>query len=302
MRTDIIISSRRTSRARPAGLAVPAVALSALVLALALAAPGVAGPTSPAATPRMADGHPDLNGTWDNGSGIDFLHPQHLAGGSVCVAGCEAPPGAARATRTAGQSAGTAGPPRGGRPAANFPAYRAQYLSHVHELDAQQLARDPVLHCGPPGLPRIGPPDKIVQIPGQVVFLYDDVSGAFWRIIPTDGRAHRTDVEASSLGDSVGHWEGDTLVIDANQFDDQTWLTDNGAFHTADMRVTERLRRVGDTLHWEAVVEDPKVLERPWKATPRVARLTDQELVEPTTCVDRDLKHVVDNTHHNNPR
>ena len=295
MRTDTIISSRLTNSVR---LAAAAALLSALAAATG-GAGAATGATVAPATPRLSDGHPDLNGTWDNGSGIDFLHPQHLTDGSVCVAGCEPPPSAPppTATRTSSKTA-----PPAGRPPANFPAYRPQYLKRVHELEADQLARDPVLHCGPPGLPRIGPPDKIVQTPGQVVFLYDDVSGAFWRIIPTDGRAHRSDVDPSSLGDSVGHWEGDTLVIDANQFDDQTWLTDNGAFHTSDMRVTERLRRVGDTLHWDAVVEDPKILERPWHATARIARLTDQELVEPTACVDKDLKHLVDKTHHNNPR
>jgi hypothetical protein len=241
--------------------------------------------------PRSADGHPDLTGTWENGSGIDFLHPQKLADGSVCVSGCPEPsapaahPVAARA-----------------RPQPNFPKYRAEFLAHVKDLNDHQLAADPVLHCRSPGVPRLGPPDKIVQIPGQVVFLYDDVSGAFWRIIPTDGRPHREDVEDSSLGDAVGHWEGDTLVVDTTRFNDSTWLTDNGAFHTSDMRVTERLHRVGETLEWQAVVDDPKVLTEPWKATPRVAHLTDVELVEPTPCVDQDLPHVIDNTHHDNPR
>jgi hypothetical protein len=247
-----------------------------------------------ASVPRLADGHPDLSGTWDNGSGIDFLHPQQLAGGSVCVAGCETPPPA--------PPPGAKAAPRRVRPPPNFPQYRTAYLAKVKDLNAHQLQADPVLHCRAPGLPRIGPPDKIVQTRGQVVFLYDDVSGSFWRIIPTDGRAHRTDVDASTLGDSVGHWEGDTLVIDVNQFNDDTWLTDNGAFHTTDMHVTERLQRVGNTLHWEALVDDPKVLAEPWKATTRIAKLTDVDLVEPTPCVDRDLSHVVDNTHHDNPR
>jgi hypothetical protein len=242
------------------------------------------------AVPRLADGHPDLNGTWDNGAGIDFLHPQKLAGGSVCVAGCEtAPPPGAQA-------------PRRERPAPNFPKYRREYLAKVRALNDHQLQEDPVLHCRSPGLPRIGPPDKIVQIPGQVVFLYDDVSGSFWRIVPTDGRPHREDVDDSTLGDSIGHWEGDTLVIDVTRFNDDSWLTDNGAFHTTAMHVTERLQRVGDTLHWEALVEDPKVLSEPWKATPRIAKLTDVDLVEPTPCVDKDIAHVVDKTHHDNPR
>jgi len=240
--------------------------------------------------PRLSDGHPDFNGTWDNGSGIDFLHPQQLSGGSVCVAGCAPPPAphpvAARAPR----------------PAPNFPHYKAQFLAKVKELNDHQLQTDPVLHCRSPGVPRIGPPDKIVQIPGQLVFLYDDVSGAFWRIVPTDGRAHRVDVEDSTLGDAVGHWEGDTLVVDGTHFSDDTWLTDNGAFHTTAMHVVERLRRVGNTLEWQATVYDPGVLSEPWKTNLRIAKLTDVDLVEPAVCVDKDIGHVVDNTHHDNPR
>jgi hypothetical protein len=239
--------------------------------------------------PHLSDGHPDLNGTWDNGSGIDFLHPEQLAGGSVCVAGCAPPPGPRPASARA-------------RPKPNFPDYKPQYLAKVQELNAHQLQMDPVLHCRSPGVPRIGPPDKIVQIPGEVVFLYDDVSGAFWRIVPTDGRPHRTDVEDSTLGDAIGHWDGDTLVVDGTHFSDDTWLTDNGAFHSAQMHVVERLRRVGNTLEWQATVDDPQVLAAPWKTNLRIAKLTSVDLVEPTPCVDQDIRHVIDNTHHDNPR
>jgi hypothetical protein len=252
--------------------------------------PGAIPATDGSPVPRLPDGHPDLNGTWDNGSGIDFLHPQQLTGGSVCVAGCEPPPGA---RPVAG---------RASRPAPNFPHYKAQFIPKVKALNDHQLQMDPVLHCRSPGVPRIGPPDKIVQIPGQFVFLYDDVSGAFWRIVPTDGRAHRADVEDSTLGDAVGHWEGDTLVVDGTHFSDDTWLTDNGAFHTTAMHVVERLRRVGNTLEWQATVYDPTVLAEPWKTNLRIAKLTDVDLVEPTACIDHDIGHEVDNTHHDNPR
>lgn len=266
---------------------------AALTTAAALiwAAAAVAAAPAQPEVPRLADGHPDLNGTWDNGSGIDFLHPEHLQGGSVCVAGCDPPPAPAP-QRTAARA----------RPAPNFPHYRPQFLAKVKYLNDHQLQSDGVLHCRSPGIPRIGPPDKIVERPGQVVFLYDDVSGSFWRIIPTDGRPHRTDVEDSTLGDGVAHWEGDTLVVDDTQFNADTWLTDNGAFHTDKMHVIERLRRVGDTLEWQATVYDPTVLLEPWKTNFRVAKLTDDELVEPTPCIDKDISHVVDNTHHDNPR
>jgi len=144
------------------------------------------------------------------------------------------------------------------RPARNFPKYRPEFLAKVAELEKNQLQFDPVLHCRSPGLPRIGPPDKIVQLPGQIVFLYDDVSGNFFRIIPTNGHPHRTDVDPSTFGDSIGHWDGDTLVVEANQFNDDSWLTDNGAFHSTELTVTERLRRVGDTLQYQAVATDPR--------------------------------------------
>jgi len=264
----------------------------------AQATKGSAPPAAPAAgaVPRLPDGHPDLNGTWDNGSGIDFVQPQKSGDGSVCIAGC--PPAAAAAVAPPPSSSAT----RQTAAAANMPHYKPEFLAKVKDLDTRQVDADPVLRCKNPGLPRIGPPDKIVQQSKQIVFLYDDVSGAFWRIIPMDGRAHRDDVDPSYLGDSVGHWEGDTLVVEANQFNDDSWLTDNGAFHTADLRVTERLHRVGDTIEYQAVVDDPKVLVEPWKPRMRTLKLAQSELVEPTPCVDQDMRHLMDDSHHANPR
>ena len=159
-----------------------------------------------------------------------------------------------------------------------------------------------MLRCFAPGVPRIGPPDKIVQRAGEAVFLYEDVSGSFFRIVPTDGRPHPTNNEPSFLGDAVGHWEGDTLVVETKNFNDQTWLTDNGAFHTADLRVVERLRRTADTLEWGATAHDAAVLAEPWELAKRVARLTDIEIVESPPCIDRSLAHMVDDSHHTNPR
>ena len=141
-----------------------------------------------------------------------------------------------------------------------------------------------------------------MQRAGEVAFLYEDVSGSFFRVVPTDGRPHPTNNEPSYLGDAVGHWEGDTLVVETVNFNGLTWLTDNGAFHTSDLRVVERLRRTADTLEWEATAHDPAVLTEPWTAPKRVARLTDIEIVESPPCRDRSLEHMVDDSHHTNPR
>jgi hypothetical protein len=248
-------------------------------------------PSTDAAS-RTASGGPDLSGTWDNGSGIEFVRPRR-DGDSICVSGCGPAAGAPPP-----QAAGNA-PPRQ-RP--SRPQYRPELAAKVADLSARQVDEDPVLRCFAPGVPRVGPPDKIVQSESEVVFLYDDVSGNFFRIVPTDGRAHRTDVEASYLGDAVGRWEGDTLVVETVNFNAETWLTDDGAFHTEDLRVVERLRRNGDTLEWTATAYDPAVLAQPWELQPRMAHLTDQELVEAPPCIERDLDHMVDDSHHANPR
>jgi len=256
-------------------------ALCAMTVGSALAAD--AGKTA-----RLPDGHPDLNGTWDNGNGYDFIKPQKGADGSICVAGCK--------------SADGSPPPPRVRMEPDRPKYKPELLSKVEDLTKRQVETDPVLRCKSPGLPRIGPPDKIVQQANQIVFIYDDVSGSFWRIIPMDGRKHREDADPSYLGDAIGHWEGDTLVVETTNFNEDTWLTDNGAFHTDELRVVERLTRNGDIMEWQATAYDPKVLVEPWKVRPRKTLLTKTELQEPVPCVEQDLKHVVDGSHHDNVR
>jgi hypothetical protein len=244
------------------------------------------------ATPRLADGRPDLNGTWDHDGGISFLKPQKLANGSVCIFGCP-PPGGGR-----GNAGG--GPPE--LPPGEFPKYQPQFLAKIKDLSDRQVQTDTVLQCHAPGVPRIGPPAKIVQSPREVLFLYDDVNGSFFRIVPVDGRPHRKGLSASYLGDAIGRWEGDALVVETTNFNEETWLTDNGAFHSKDLRVVERLRRVGDTIEYQATAYDSAVLAEPWVKMPVVMKLTAQELVESARCEDRDLEHIVDGSHHDNAR
>ena len=254
------------------------------IMAAVAAIPSSFAQTSPD-VPLTPDGRPDLNGTWYNGDGL--LHVQPLQkGASLCIRGCEAEnpePGPARLP-------------------AERPSYKPEYLAKVRDLDDRQVEEDPALRCFPPGVPRIGPPDKIVQTPGQVVFLYNDITGSHYRVVPTDGRGHRTDIGPSYLGDAVGRWEDDTLVVETVNFNEDTWLTDDGTFHTADLRVTERLRREGGTLHYQVTAFDPAVLAEPWEKQTRVATLTSRELVPAPPCIERDIDHIVDGTHHDNRR
>jgi len=249
-------------------------------------------------TPHL-NGKPDFNATWDHLGGIEFVRPEKLADGTICLRGCApATPAPRPAAAPAAAANRQANPPQ-----AMFPKYKPEFLAKVKDLSARQVETDNVLKCLAPGIPRLGPPNKIVQNSKEVVFLYDDVNGAFFRIIPVDGRTtYRKDMPASFLGDSIGHFEGDTLVVETTNFNEDTWLTDNGAFHTTGLKVVERLRRVGDTIEYTATSHDPAVLAEPWASKPYTMWVTAREVEEPARCEDRDLEHIVDGSHHDNPR
>lgn len=231
-------------------------------------------------TPRTPDGRPDLSGVWY----------RRVAG-----------PVTERVGKSIVRVAGNPTVPDRYDP--GRPKYKPEFLARVKEMTDDQINVDPSFHCGPPGIVRIGPPQRIVQTPREVVILYDDLNGSFFRVIPTDGRKHRTGVEPSSLGDSVGRWEGDTLVIEVRNILDSTWLGDNGMFHTENTKVTERLTRKGDTLMWEAVVEDSEVFVEPWKVAPRTLTLVpNAEIEEAAFCEDRGADDRVTKDYHGNVR
>jgi len=232
--------------------------------------------------PRMNDGHPDLNGTWENGGGIHFIQPVTNADGSICIRDCGGPP----APRL---------PPE-------RPKYKPEFQAKVKELDQRQVEFDPALRCRPPGVPRIGPPDKIVQTNKEVIFLYDDITGAAFRVVALGAKHARDDIEESYFGSSIGKWEGDTLVVDTVGFTDETWLTDDGSFHTKNLHVVERLKRVADTIEYDVIVNDPEVLAEPWRPRRRILELTSEDLPPSVPCSEQDLPHVVDGTHHDNLR
>jgi hypothetical protein len=182
------------------------------------------------------------------------------------------------------------------------PRYRTEFTARVEDLKKRQQKEDPVLRCQPPGVPRIGPPDKIMQTAREMVFLYEDVSGPFFRIVPLRAGVKRIDDSESFLGDAEGHWEGDTLVVVTRNFNDLTWLTDDGAFHSNALVVTERLTPKAGEIEWRAVAEDPKVLAEPWVLKPRRMVHTDVEMAEPAPCVEQDLSLMQDDSYHSNPR
>jgi len=96
-----------------------------------------------------------------------------------------------------------------------------------------------------------------------------------YRVMPTDGRPHDPEAEYgyTYMGSTVGHWEGDTLVLDSIGFTDQTWLGRGGFIHTNQMRVVERFTRQGDALLYDVTVEDPELLVEPYVLPTRTLRL-----------------------------
>ena len=135
-----------------------------------------------------------------------------------------------------------------------------------HGNDPDTVLSDPVFSCYPPGVPDIylyGFPVQIVQAPGQVIMLFE--YDHFVRRIYTDGRPHDPSQGPLWMGDSIGHWEGDTLVADTVGFNDRTLIDRVGHPHSDALHTIERIRRVDQkTLEIELTVEDPKAYTKPW--------------------------------------
>jgi len=246
-------------------------------------------------TPRTADGHPDLNGSWGPPE-LPISAHQDSQGNFYIDAPAEKGGTAPKLDATAAEQLQHMVDP-------NPPPYKPEQLGKVKELASDKVHNDPEFQCKPAGVPRAGAPRQIVQTPKLTLLLYDIQDGppGSFRIVPTDGRPHRTDVDPSYFGDSIGRWEGDTLVIDVTHFNDETWLAGipgsqggSGYFHSEALHVVERLTRKGNTLRWEATVEDPNVLTKPWVVTPRTEILTDKMLYEEPICEDREAAHIVD--------
>ena len=155
---------------------------------------------------------------------------------------------------------------------------------------------DPDARCLPSGMPRkdaITSPYKILQSPGLVVFLYE--SRTTFRQVFTDGRALPKDPQPSWDGYSVGHWEGDTLVVETRGMNGRTWLDSNGHPLSDAMHLTERFRRPDfGHLEIEITIDDPKMYTKPWTVKENPHLLVDTDLIE-YVCTEneKDLKHLV---------
>ena len=176
------------------------------------------------------------------------------------------------------------------------PWYRPEHWARVQFNDVHghnKLAPDPAFQCYPEGVPRIGLPQEIVQTETTLYFLYP----LHQRRVYIDGRPHPPVEQwvGTWFGHSVGHWEGDTLVVSTVDFNGQEWIGWPGWFTSPDKEVTERITRVGNTLTYQATVKDESLLLQPWTTSPETRQLnTDPraELEEPLPCLERDLDNM----------
>jgi hypothetical protein len=140
-----------------------------------------------------------------------------------------------------------------------------------------QHGDDPLARCLPHGVPRINTnglfPFKIIQTPGLVVILYEQLN--LFRQIFMDGRKLANDINPTWLGYSTGGWDGDTLVIETSGFNGLTWLdTAQGHPATEALHVQERFRRTSfGNLEIQSTIDDPKAYTKPWTTTVQKNRI-----------------------------
>jgi hypothetical protein len=146
---------------------------------------------------------------------------------------------------------------------------------------------DPTERCIPPGIPRtmLQPfPWEIVQAPDRVIVIYEYQS--LVRQIFTDGRGHPKDLEPTYMGNAIGKFEGDVLVIDTVGFNDKTWLDPMGLPHSDALHVVERMRRVDhETLLDDYTIDDPKAYKKPW-TTQRIFKLKPDWQIQEYVCTE----------------
>jgi len=228
---------------------------AALAAAIWTASAAAQAPAAPEAStvPRTAAGKPDLTGVWQGGSTLPGRWDEANRG--LGVGGSGRDPNAPVVRSSNDRPAGREGAP-----------YQDWAAQKVLEAFNRRGIDDPTGLCLPAGIPRsvmLGLfPQQFIQTPTQLVILYEYMST--YRVIPF-GAEHPDDWIPSYMGNSVAHWDGDTLVIDIIGSNDKTWLAGTGTFHSDALHIVERYTRVSrDRIDYEVTMEDTNVLTKPW--------------------------------------
>jgi len=193
------------------------------------------------AMPRTADGKPDLSGIWQVMNAAAWDIQDHAArkgvpAGIGVVIGNEIP-------------------------------YKPEALARKRQNYENRATADPESKCYLPGIPRImymPYPFQIFQKPDTITMLFEYVHAT--RFVYTNGTPHPPGHIDWWMGDSRGRWEGDTLVVDVVDFNEETWFDRAGNFHSDELHLVERFTPLDrDHITYDVTVEDPKVFTRPWR-------------------------------------
>ena len=236
-------------------------------------------------SPRGPDGHSDLNGIWQALNEANFDIEGHVAHPAMALR--PGPYGPVPAAPVLSLGAVGAVPPGLGVVEGGAIPYKPEALAKKKENQQDWLNRDPEIKCYLPGVPRatyMPYPFQIVQSASAITFAYE-YAGAVRNIFLKDPGPAPTD---SWMGQSVGHWDGDTLVIDVTGMNDQSWFDRAGNFHSDKLRVVERYTRTSsDAISYEATIDDPNVFTQPWKMSmPLYRRLEKNAQLLDFKCVE----------------
>ncbi|MEQ1729478.1 MAG: hypothetical protein ABL982_13970 [Vicinamibacterales bacterium] len=252
-----------------------AAAGAALTAFVSMAIAPVSG-QQPAAyrAPRGADGHPDLNGIWQSLNEANWDLEMHMARPSLQTR--QGPYGPVPAPPVLAMGAVAAVPPGMGVVEGGEIPYTPEARAQRNKNRENWSQLDPEVKCYLPGVPRatyIPHPFQIFQS-SKAIFVAYQYAGAVRNIYLKDPGPAPVD---SWMGQSVGKWEGDTLVIDVTGFNADTWFDRAGNHHTEKLHVVERYTRTApDVLTYEATIEDPNVFTRPWKISMPLYRRLDK--------------------------
>jgi hypothetical protein len=262
-----------------------------------------------APAPRTADGKPDLSGVWET-SPCPTCAPPVIDGLSPTPPSPATPPassGPASATQgranapAQGQGGRGRGPGRNvfGNVGGSTPEGEAPYQPWAAELVKKRMADNskdnPDAHCLPMGIMQLDShpyPKKIIQTPTELIVIYE-ASGTTIREVYLDGRTLPKDSEPWWNGYSVGHWDGDTLVVETTGLMDDGWLDVRGSPLTSAAKLTERFRRLNyGYLEIKVTIDDPKAYTKPFTADVYSRIMPTSQLSE-FVCIDKDARHYV---------
>jgi hypothetical protein len=202
--------------------------------------------------PRTKDGHPDLSGVWfPNSAGIGVMAADPVDRDARLQFDPKVTP-------------------------EEMPAFQPWALAKLKSMTITEVSlADAGVNCDPEGVPGMflmsshPYPTKLIQTPTEFVQMNEFRNN--FRVVPLDGRPHQKNPDPTYTGDAVGHWEGDTLVIDVIGLDERSHAMRGAAFfHSDQEHVIEHISRPSmNYLVYQVTIEDPKVLTKPWNSAPR---------------------------------